>query len=654
LAADEPFERTEERPRCAEYDPLRRPFFGDLHVHSSYSFDSWTSGQRADPLAAYRFAKGDSILLPDEDGELIVEMRLRRPLDFTSITDHAEFFGEMNLCTISGPETPAWWMPHCFMTRSDIFIVQLLAASYWANFIGEDAAVKTRSYICRWFPERCALAEAEIWREVQRAAEIHYDRTPSCKFTTFVGYEYTDTPAMRNMHRNVIFRNERVTERPINTYDFGAGNFPALWRHLRAQCTERGDGCDVISIPHNPNLAGGLMFPDPANEEEARNRLFFEPVVEMIQHKAASECRFDRLAGRGVGTEDELCTFEQNKTDNLVSLGILFGEIQDDRGQPVSIDDFARRNMIRNVLKDGLALRRSRGINPFEMGFIGSTDTHNAIPGATEEDNYVGHLGKRDAGHRNVQDHFQDNPGGLAVVWAEENSRDAIFAAIRRRETYATSGTRPIVRFYGGWDYETDLCESPDLVERGYANGVPMGGELGAPARGESPHFLVSVLKDPGTPGHPGTDLQRVQIVKGWIDAGGATHERVFYVAGKAENGASVDPRSCARRGRGARELCAVWEDPTFDSTQAAFWYVRVLENPTCRWSTLQCMAAGVSPFADDCTAKAEAATAEAQEAGARGDVYGACCQGEDEQPFLSPVIQERAWTSPIWYAPAG
>jgi hypothetical protein len=286
------------------------------------------------------------------------------------------------------------------------------------------------------------------------------------------------------------------------------------------------------------------------------------------------------------------------------------------------------------------------------MGFIGSTDTHSATAGGAEEDNYVGHLGRRDAGYRNVQDHFFSNPGGHAVVWAEENSRDAIFSALRRKETYATSGTRPVVRFFGGASLPTDLCESRDMVERAYSNGTPMGGRLRSTAEGVAPRFLVSVVKDAGVAGHPGTDLQRVQIVKGWVDAGAETHERVYDVAGDAENGASVDPNSCSPTGAGSSSLCAMWEDPDFDSSEASFYYVRVLENPTCRWSTLQCQAAGVNPFADNCEAQAEEQTALAHERGAEGDVYGKCCLSEDEEPFYSPLIQERAWTSPIWYEP--
>ena len=644
-----PFERTEVREACAHYDPLRQPWFGDLHVHSSYSFDSYTSGQRNDPWDAYRYARGESILLPDDQGGTTVEARIDRPLDFTAVTDHAEFLGEMQVCT-----EDAWsgghWLPLCLLTRSDTFILQLYAASQWVQLgVADENDQKTRSWVCSLPGGSCAEGEALFWERLQRAAEEHYDRSAECRFTTFVGYEYTDAPNFSNLHRNVIFRNEKVTERPINTYDTGTRNVPELWRRLRSDCLETGEGCDVLAIPHNPNLSRGFMFPDPADADEARDRLDFEPVAELIQHKAASECRFDRLAGRGVGTEDELCTFEQNETDNLSSLGMLYGEMQTETGAPVAIEDFGRRNMLRNVLADGLALGRRDGINPFMLGFIGSTDTHSATPGGAMEYDYVGHLGRRDTGHRNVQDHFQDNPGGLAVVWAEENSRDALFSAIRRRETYATSGTRPVVRFFGGWDLPGDLCAADDAVARAYATGVPMGGELGPPPEeGAAPRFFVRALRDPGVPDHPGALLERVQIVKGWLDPDGTPREAVVDVAGEVDPEGGVDT-ACQPLGSGAPQLCAVWEDPDHDPTSPAFYYARVLEDPTCRWSTLQCQAAGVDPFAADCSEQAAAATAAVVEAGGRGDVYGPCCLAEEEEPFYSPVIQERAWTSPIW-----
>jgi len=644
--AEPAFERTEERGPCAAHDPLRRPMFGDLHVHTSYSFDSYISSQRNDPWVAYRYAKGERITLPDEDGEQTVSAQIQRPLDFAAVTDHSEFLGQIDVCTSDAWRLGYWW-PHCALTRSSIFWGQLIAANWWTQLGVVGGGETTKSFACSL--SDCDAAGADTWQRIQAAAEAHYDRSPACTFTSFVGYEYTDAPNHFNMHRNVIFRNERVTEKPISTYETGSYNFPKLWKLLREQCIDTGTGCDVLAIPHNPNLAGGLMFRDPETPDEATDRLFFEPLVELTQHKGASECRFDRMVGRGLETEDELCDFEQVVADNLSMLGSVHGVIRTASAAPVPLEDFAPRNMVRNALKDGLRLEQQTGTNPFAMGFIGSTDTHSATPGAAEEDNYLGHLGRRDAGYRNVQDHFFSNPGGHAVVWAEENSRDAIFSGLRRKETYATSGTRPVVRFFGG-DLDPGLCDARDMVERAYAQGVPMGGNLDAGAT--APRFLVAALKDAGVAGHPGTDLQRVQIIKGWVDRSGATHERVYDVAGSIDNDAGVDPQTCAPTGSGSGRLCVVWEDPGFDPTERAFYYVRVLENPTCRWSTLQCQAAGVNPFADDCTAQATAATAAAQERGAQNDVYGKCCLDPATEPFYSPLIQERAWTSPIWLHP--
>ncbi len=640
-----PFERTEQRQPCAHHLETKIPLFGDLHVHTSYSFDSYISSQRNNPWDAYRYAKGEAIMLSDENSEQVLKAQLQRPLDFTGITDHAEFLGPINICTVDSGKF-GYWFPYCMLTRTEIFVLQLLAADYWVNLgvMGEETE-KPESFACTM--SDCDLAHREAWNKIQQAAEDHYDRSSECSFTSFVAYEYTDAPQGKNLHRNVIFRNERVTETAISTYDTGSRNFPELWRRLRTECIDGDEGCDVLAIPHNSNLSGGLMFPDPSSEQEAQERLFFEPLVELVQHKAASECRFDRLLGRGLDTEDELCDFEQAKADNLTMLGTVFGEVQTDMAAPVALEDFGRRNMVRNALKDGLALGQQTGTNPFKMGFIASTDSHSATPGGAEENNYVGHLGRRDAGYRNVQDHFFDNPGGLAVVWAEENSRDAIFNGMRQKETYATSGTRPVVRFFAGADISADICASPNMVEQAYAGGVAMGGELSAPA--SSPAFLVSALKDPGSPGNPGNDLQRLQIIKGWVDAAGDTHERVYDVAGTADNGASVNPQTCAPVGSGYDNLCTVWRDPAFDAQQDAFYYVRVLENPSCRWSTLQCKAAGVGPFAKNCSEQAAAKTEQFQDDGAIGDVWGKCCIDEKQEPFYSPLIQERAWTSPIW-----
>ncbi len=641
------FERTEIRDTCAQYDPQKRPMYGDLHVHTSYSFDSYLSSQRNDPSDAYRYAKGETIYLPNADGVSDIPAKITRPLDFASITDHAEFLGEINLCS-SDASSVAYWWPHCVMMRSDNIWIQLLAANWMTRLGGQLEAEPQRSFVCNLGD--CDVAHIGAWQSIQDAAEAHYDRSSECQFTSFVGYEYTDAKSQKNMHRNVIFRNEHVTERAISIYDTGTGNFPKLWEMLRSECIEGDDNCDVLIIPHNPNLSGGLMFRDPQNQKEIDERLFFEPVVELIQHKGASECRFNKLRGVGLYTEDELCDFEQIDADNLNMLGSVHGKRRTERANIVPLEDFARRNMVRNVLKDGLEIQREKGTNPFKMGFIGSTDTHSATAGATEEGGYVGHLGKRDAEYRNVQDHFFSNPGGLAVVWAEENSRDAIFNGIRRKETYATSGARPMVRFFAGENLDDDLCTSADGIKRAYEQGVAMGSNVFGVAQTKRMRFMVSAQKDAGTAQYRGTDLQRLQVIKGWIDSDGLTHERVIDVVGDANNGATVDPYTCQPMGAGSAQLCTVWEDPTFDPQQDAFYYVRVLENPSSRWSTLHCQAAGVNPVSPKCTSQAEEANRVAEEKGAVGDVYNNCCIDEKNMPFYSPVIQERAWTSPIWY----
>ena len=644
LASDKG-EYTEDREACSQYSITKRPLFGDLHIHSRLSFDSYLSSQRNGPDEVYNYAKGLPLTLPGANGEQTVIAQIDRPLDFAALTDHGEFLGQVDACQNPDSILGKLW-PMCMMSRAQNLWVQLIAASWWTRLGGQTTGEPSPSNVCLF--EDCDGRQISVWNEVQDAAERHYDRSSDCSFTTFVGYEYTDASNQNNLHRNVIFRNEHTTKAPISIYETGQ-SVVELWTQLEEQCIKGDEGCDVLAIPHNSNLSGGMMFKDPKTPDELRLRRSMEPLVELVQHKGASECRFDRLSGRGVDTTDELCDFEQIPADNLHMLGSVEGEMRSDRGEEVSIDDFARRNMIRNVLQDGVALRSKLGENPFQFGFIGSTDTHSATAGGAQEKGYVGHLGRRDSEYRNVQDHFVSNPGGHAVVWAEENSRDAIFEAMRRRETYATSGTRPIVRFFGG-DYPADACTAVNRAELGYGKGVPMGAviesaELNGPAR-----FLVYAQKDAGTATHPGYDLQRIQIIKGWADAEGNTHEQVFEVAGNPNNGATVDPNSCAAVGSGYSELCTVWEDPKFKADENAFYYARVVENPSCRWSTLQCLDAGVNPFSDQCEEQSLAASEKArEEQGASGEVYKNCCRSAENEAFYSPVIQERAWTSPIW-----
>jgi hypothetical protein len=621
------------REPCAAYDLLRNPYVGDLHIHTRFSADAYIFGTRVDPRGAYGFAKGGAVTLPDENEAQTRTARLDRPIDFAAVTDHAEWFGEVRLC--STPGSTVYDVDLCQLLRrpEPDLSTQFLTTVQWLFPAGIPTPPPSLPF-CTLPGVDCDGAAVSVWQDIQAAAEEAYDRTAACSFTSFVGYEHTPSPLGKHLHRNIIFRNEHVPPTAASFLETWPGGIPqGIWSAIETACLNAGTGCDAVIIPHNSNLSGGQQWLDPADATEAQRRQTLEPLVEMHQIKSNSECRFDRLAGAGAGTADELCTFEQDPVAD-----------QYPNRKPPTIDVYPRRNMIRNTLKDGLVLEQKLGVNPFRLGFVGGTDTHNGTPGNVDEAGWAGGQGNNDASPTNqISEEMRTNPGGLTVAWAEENSRDALFEALRRRETYATSGTRPVVRFFGG-DLDGVACGRDAFVRSAYATGTPMGGEIG-PVRGDaSPRFAVWAVKDPGTSTRPGTDLQRIQIIKGWVDAKGESHERVFDVAGRAHNGAGVDPATCAPTGQGARELCAVWRDPTFKRRQRAFYYARVLEDPSCRWSTLVCKGVGVDPLSPACAT--QAATA--------GPAFAACCLGPANDPFMEPIVQERAWTSPIWYRPEG
>ena len=624
-----PWQRTETRQPCASFDPFRTAYFGDLHIHTKFSADAYIFGTRVGPPDAYAFARGATIPFSDDNEQQTRSGHIDRPLDFAAVTDHSEWYGEVNLCITPG--TPVYDIEQCQLLRQveqpadrDPVTVSWLYPAGIPN--------PTHLPMCTTPGVDCTSSAISVWQQIQAAAEEAYDRTSTCGFTSFVGYEYTASPLGRHLHRNIIFRNATVPPAAASYIETAAGGIPqGVWTAIEDQCLNAGTGCDAVIIPHNPNLSGGMAWADPADANEALRRQTIEPLVEIHQIKGNSECRFDRLVQAGAGTADEDCTFEQQLVPH-----------QGPDATAVPIDQYPLRNMVRNTLKDGLAFDEQLGVNPFRLGFVGSTDNHNGAAGSAAEADWPGGIGgNEDSSPARQVDNIRNNPGGLAVAWAEENSRDAIFSALKRRETYATSGTRPIVRFFAG-DLSGVNCSSPTFVRDAYASGTPMGGEMGPVRNGRSPRFAVWAAKDPGTAAAPGTDLQRIQIVKGWVDPTGQTQEQVFDVAGTAQNGAGVDPATCAPTGSGSPELCAVWTDPTFNRDERAFYYARVLENPTCRWSTLLCKAAGVDPFSTNCPAQAAAA----------GGPWQNCCLGPANDAFLDPVIQERAWTSPIWYRP--
>ena len=606
-------EYSEQREPCTAHDPLLQPFFGDLHVHTRQSLDASTQATRTTPGQAYGFARGEKLEVQPwtDSGKGVRAIQLRRPLDFALISDHAELIGEVKMCNSPGMQGYSSWQ--CLLYR-----YWPRGAYYLFNYMATMQA--THMGLCGDNGERCLEAALQPWAETQEAAEQHYDRSAGCQFTTFVAYEWTGMAPESggNLHRVVLFRNAEATKLPVSFIDSPSAE--QLWRQLDTQCNQAGGSCDSLVIPHNSNLSAGNMFTDKRDDgtsmtrEYASLRARFEPQMEIMQHKGASECYYEA----GVST-DELCAFEQQPIDNIAGFN-----------SPPRPDT----GFLREVLSKGLAIEKRLGVNPFQLGVTASTDTHLGAPGAVAEGNFLGHGGAgvpaRDRIPPGLPDKPEYNPGGLAVVWAEENSRDALFESLRRRETYGTSGPRITSRFFAGWDYPEDLCHSKDRIARAYEGGVPMGGQLTV-AGGRKPSFLVAASQDPGTPEHPGTPLQRLQIIKGWITASGQRQEKVVDVAGDPFNGATVDTSSCATSGKGFAQLCTVWTDEEFNPQEQAYYYSRVVENPSCRWSQRICAARGVNCAIPDTI----------------GEGLEGCCSAEHR-----PSIQERAWSSPIWYSP--
>jgi len=602
------------REPCADRSPQRRPFFGDTHVHTTFSFDAWGQGTLGGPDEAYRFAKGERVGIQpyDKDGVARAHVRLRRPLDFAIVTDHSDLLGETEICR--KPELDGHASLVCRVMRTFPALGYALINGH--TYSSESPS---RYSFCGKDGRHCLEAATGPWRITQEAAEAHYDRSAACAFTTFVGYEWTGMPGGSNIHRNIVFKSELAQNFPTTYIETPTAE--GLWASLENECLEGKAGCDVIAIPHNSNVSNGRMWTttrsdgSPIRARDARRRARLETLVEVTQHKGDSECR--------AGAEDELCGYET----------LRYGRMQDMVRPP---SKFVPEPLIyaRDALSAGLLEQQRLDVNPFQFGLIGSTDTHLATPGMVDEDEFKGHAAGSSSSRFGVPaypDRPDFNPGGLAVLWAEENSRPSLFAAMKRREAYGTSGPRIVARFFGGWDFAPDFCSQPDLVANAYARGVPMGGELkpGTEPPASAPSFVVSALRDPGGRGAPSTPLQRIQIIKGWV-SGTQTHERIYDVVGKSDSKADVDLATCETRGSGFDSLCGVWRDPEFDPDAPSFYYARVIENPSCRWNSWVCQRAEV-----DCSADRVP------------DGLEQCC---DES--IPKTIQERAWTSPIWYTP--
>jgi len=582
--------------RALARDPLRHVFWGDLHIHSSYSYDAYTFGVRAMPDDAYRYAKGGTI-----EHAIGYPIRLARPLDFAAVTDHSEYLGVARHRgeTSDDPPVP---LRDVLATGSRLRITY----NFLATTIMKMGSSETRHAV--FGGKEYAEVSRSAWNQIVAAAEQHDE--PG-RFTTFIAYEWSSMPDEQNLHRNVVYRSSRVPDLPYSSLE--SEDPEDLWRALEAQ---RAQGMEVIAIPHNANVSNGLMYDrssldgSPLTAEYATARMRNEPISEILQVKGQSETH------PILSSEDEFAGFE------------LFDQVMSRSGPPSE----PRGSYARDALKTGLELSYAHGWNPYRFGVIGSSDGHNASS-PVEEDRYHGklplidgsvgvRLGESMLMPRSQNRGLQWSAMGLAAVWAEENTRAAIFDAMRRKETYATSGPRIGVRFFAGWDFEASVLRDPELVRTAYANGVSMGGTLPVRRDGASPRFVVVALKDP-----VGANLDRVQIVKGWVDASGGSHERIYDVAASGGRkpdtkthrvslvGNTVDVARATYSNRiGSPELAAVFEDPDFDASHEAFYYVRVLEIPTPRWSTYDAKAMGV--------AAPEPAS-----------------------------IQERAITSAIWYA---
>ncbi len=616
------------REACSERDPLRRPLFGDLHVHTGISMDAWLSGTIATPDDAYRFARGHAIGIPPytEAGTPAATAQIDRPLDFAAVTDHAEWLGETALCR--DPSSEVYATPSCRIFRGEqesLLARVLQLEGFRKRLVGAVARFGRNEEICGEDAARCRARSRSVWEANQEATERWYDRSSACEFTTLHGFEYSRSPSFTKIHRNVIFRNEIVPELPISWID--TPTEPEFWRKLRAQCVDTGSGCDAIAIPHNPNLSNGQLFavwyrdlPLEEQRAEARLRAGLEPIVEMMQYKGESECRaglFDVVGG-----PDELCNFE--KTRDLPGKPLEDCEEGTGTGAQAGRGCVSRLDYVRYALIEGLREAERIGVNPYVFGFIGSTDTHLGNPGDARESSHIGSFAESDEESLTIGTQARpsafNSAGGLAGVFAEENSRDAIFDALVRREAFATSGTRIAPRFFAGWDLPEGVCERGDLVATGYARGVAMGGTLPKQASGDATlRFYVAAEGDPES-----APLQRLQIIKAWYGSDGLFHEAVHDVAA-AESDASVDLASCALRGSGPSSMCASWSDPDFDSARAAVYYARVVESASCRWTTWKCRSLPEGARPDACS-----------------------------DPRVPRTIQERAWTSPIWFLPEG
>jgi hypothetical protein len=572
-------------------NPLKNAYFGDLHLHTSYSMDAFAFGARTTPEDSYRYAMGETV---DYFGK--PQKRLA-PLDFLAVTDHAEYLGSVReSINPNGPFANSEW--YKVMTGND----PKASGLAFKKLLGSTMANKPLPE----FNDPAMLSST--WRAYSAVAEKY--NQPG-KFTTFVGFEWTSMPGGQNLHRCVIFAN-KGPEIPFTAFE--SQDPEQLWKYLEAQ---RKQGLEVIAVPHNGNVSNGLMFDTkdlsgkPLTADYARRRMANEPLAEIIQGKGQSD------TSPTLSPVDEFANFE------------MFTSLLSGAGKAKSTTG----SYLRQAYGVGQQLHEKLGVNPFKYGIEAGTDFHSGIT-STEASNYPGSHGNQDNDPKTVITATESvvgeppvtiGSGGLTGVWAEENTREAIFAGLKRKETFGTSGVRVKVRMFASWNYPKDVTKQPDWVKIAYEKGVPMGGDLPAAQAGSKPTFLVAAMKDPDS-----GNLDRVQIIK-VSTKNGKSQEKIFNVVWWGDRkidtktgklpavGDTVDVKTATYTNTiGAPELIGEWTDDEFDPTARVTYYARVLEIPTPRWSTYWSAKLNLPP-----------------------------------NPKEPPAIQQRAWTSPIWYEPS-
>ena len=593
-AADEessPTSSSTAEPEVAS-NPLKDAYFGETHMHTSYSLDAYIGGNRLTPEDAIRFAKGETVVSNNRN------MRIKTPLDFCAVTDHAEYVGEMYSVLTPGALGYDEDLPKQLREVDNYED----ALKLFVQLVVNNNRSSTPQHLEFWKGDKTIES---FWKTACEIVDRYYE--PG-EFTTLQAYEWSGAPNGGNLHRNILFRDDTVPTLPMSYIEINREE--DLWDWMESIS---GDGCKPLAIPHNSNASKGMMFDDndskgnPINAEYAVKREKWERLIEIMQIKGASEVHAN------FWSNDEFADFE-----NCPSMARFSGRT------------FQQKNFVRDALKRGLQYQTTLGTNPYKLGMVGGTDNHDGLPSNTAEDNYDnGSHGYADnsaeARVSNVIDGWAQaydvNPGAITGVWAESNTRGAIWDAMHRREAFATSGNRIKVRFFGGTGYAESYDDYNEMVSDGYSKGVPMGSDMSA-GRG-APSFIVWAEKDPKE-----APLDRIQIIKGWY-RNGELQEKIYNVAvsdGRAiaEDGsvASIEAPVNLATGsyaedKGSAQLKGVWTDPDFNPADHAFYYARVLQIPTARWTLWDEV---------------------------REDV---------EYPEEVPrTVVERAWSSPIWYTP--